>query len=340
MKFRLLLSIMVICLMASGVYATNNATASGNWTDASVWTATYGSPINLPNQEEIKIGSNLGLTVTVNSDVGTYSTVKINTAMLANLVVTGNDAWIGSGRELNIGAGPAYGGTNAQMYYGDMGYLTQSGGVIEINRSGKLALGFRSSGTAETMGKYTISGGTLQGTSTASIRVGCSSGDGMVGIFKVVGTGGTINFGGAMYIANDSSTASGNTGRGIIEFVLDDDGAVSPIKVAQTIVNSMNGAESASAHLNIDWTAGTPAGDVLLLIQNTGTSDVTGQFTWLNGGSAAEGTYVTIGTKLMKLTYLYDADDDDENNDLALIIPEPATIALLSLGLFVIRRKK
>jgi len=162
----------------------------------------------------------------------------------------------------------------------------------------------------------------------------------MVGIFKVVGTGGTINFGGAMYIANDSSTASGNTGRGIIEFVLDDDGAVSPIKVAQTIVNSMNGAESASAHLNIDWTAGTPAGDVLLLIQNTGTSDVTGQFTWLNGGSAAEGTYVTIGTKLMKLTYLYDADDDDENNDIALIIPEPATIALLSLGLFVIRRKK
>jgi len=337
MKFRFLLSIMVICLMASGAYATNNATASGNWTDASVWTATYGSPYVAPNQEEIKVGSNRGLTVAVNSDVSTYSTQKINTAMQCTLAVSG-DGWIGEGRELNVGAGAAYGGVNAMKIYGDQGYLTQTGGTIEINRSGKLILAYRSSGTEYTKGVYTISGGSLTGTSTAGIRVGCTSGDGMTGVFKVVGTGGTINFGGAMYIANDSSTASGNTGTGIVEFVLNSDGAVSKIKVLDTIVDSMDGLESASAQLIINATAGTPVGDVVL-IQNTGTNDVTGEFSWLNGGLAAEGTYVVIGTRVMKLTYMYDADGDDENNDIALI-PEPATIALLSLGLILIRRKK
>jgi len=318
----------VICLMASGAYATIHATATGNWTDTSVWSGSYGIPIN--DGDEVKIGSATGLTVTVNSDVGTYSTKKINTSSDCTLVVA-SGGWLGNGREINVGAGPAYGAGLS-----DVGYLNQTGGTIDISRSGKLNLAYRSSGTVDTAGTYTISGGTLQGTATASINVGCSSGDGMTGTFKVVGTGGTINFSGAMYVANSSSTTSAHTGTGNIEFDLNASGQVSAIKVLKSIIDSQNGLESAVANLIVDATAGVPTGD-LLLIRNTGTDDVVGNFTTLNGIAT---TQVMFGGTKFYLTYTYDADGDNEDNDIALLIPEPATIALLGLGLLVIRRNK
>jgi len=327
MKFRLLLSILVICLMASGVYATNSATATGNWTDASVWSGTGGVPTN--DGDEVKIGgnsTNLGLTVTVNTDIGSFSTKKIDMYNNCTLLVTGN-GWIGNGREVHVGDGAAAStGT-------DTGYLTQTGGTVEMNRSGKLQIAYKSTG-ATAVGVYTISGGTLQGTtSSARMYVGCSSGDGMSGTLVVDGSGGSINFLGGMYIANDSSSASGNTGTGELKFVLEADGSVSVVKVLESIIDSQHGMESAVAVLTIDDDDFTGAlDDPLLLVQNSGSSAVVGHFTGLE-----EGAKIAVGSKLMTLTYQYNSGDGTIN-DIALI-PEPATIALLSLGLFIIRRK-
>jgi len=49
-----------------------------------------------------------------------------------------------------------------------------------------------------------------------------------------------------------------------------------------------------------------------------------------------------VGSDAYYLSNVYDAatGQDGIGNDIALVVPEPATIALISLGLLAIRRKK
>jgi hypothetical protein len=302
---------------------------SGNWATPGIWDKGY---VPLDDGDEIKIGKADNLTVTVNTTCANYTVTKIDTARGCTLLVA-SGGYIGNGRELHVGdAGMSGDGT-------DIGYLTQTGGTLDISGSGKLQIGYKTGGD----GTYTISGGSLTG-ATGRAYVGCSSADGSIGKFKVVGSAATISLGGEMYVANDSSSASGNTGTATIEFELNASGAVSAIQVNQTIIDSQIEA-AAIADLIVTVTGSAPAGN-LLLIKNTGASAVVGKFDSLNGGSALEGATVVLGGNTYTLTYMYDSVSGTKGsarsglyNDIALI-PEPATLVLLGLGLIAVRRNK
>jgi hypothetical protein len=319
MKLKLLIIVLLVSGMAGNVFATKYADMTGNWAAPGIWSDGI---VPIDDGNEVKIGSADNLTVTVNTNVGNYTTTKIDMARGCTLSVTGG--YIGNGRELHVGdAGMSGSGT-------DVGYLTQTGGTVDI--TGKLQIGYKAGGN----GTYTISGGSLTG--SGKMYVACSSADGSIGKFKVVGNATSISLGGNLYVANDSASSSGNTGTATIEFELAADGNVSPIQVAATIIDSQNEA-AAVANLVVTATGAAPAGD-LLLIENTGTDAVVGKFDTINGVAAAEGALVTIGSTDYRLTYLYASQNTEIHNDIALLIPEPAAIALLSLGMFIIRRKK
>jgi hypothetical protein len=328
---RIVLLCLLVSLIVGTAYATITATATGNWSDTTTWNPAS-VPINDTN--EVKISNPAGLTVTVNSNVGNYSTKTISIYNDATLLISGSAAAIGNGRRLAVGAGPAGSGATD-----DVGYLTQTGGTLTIDRSCQFAIGYRGSGSNVTAGTYLISGGTLSGvTTTAVIRVGCGSADDQTGTFNVVGTGGTINFAGDMYVANDSATASADTGLGIVKFDLVA-GAVSRIKVRDSYIDSQNGLEYAVARLVVVPDI-APAGPALVLIENTSTNAVTGKFDTLNGSYSR---IVNLAGSTYWLSYTYDAGTGYNNgNDIALIlIPEPATIVLLAIGgLIAAKRRK
>jgi len=324
----------LLCLLASLIvttaYATNTATATGNWTDATVW-GGGSAPIN--DGDEVKIGgspANLGLTVTVNTSLGSFSTKVVGTFNSCDLQVTGGD--IGFGRRVQIGSGPGQSaGTN-------IGYLTQTGGTVEINRSCEFDIAYKASGGGPgedpVVGTYTISGGTFQGTTNTSfIVVGGRSGVGMTGTFRVIGTGGTINQMGDLRVAKSSNGA----GTGIMRFDLNASGAVSRVKVRDSYIDSATDA-NAVARLVVDDTLGAPAADVVL-IENTSANAVSGDFDTINGGISR---IVSLGGNTFFLSYTYVAGGDAVGNDIALVlIPEPATIVLLAIGgLIAAKRRK
>jgi len=280
--------------------------------------------------DEVKIGGTsaiTGLTVTVNTTVG-CSTKVVGTFSDCDLQVTGGK--ISFGRRVQIGSGPG------ASYGNDTGYMTQSGGTVEINGSCLFAIGYKASG-AGAEGTYTISGGTFQGTtSTAVLRVGGTSGAGMTGTFNVVGTSGTINMAGDMYVASGTGSMAG-TGTGIIKFDLDD-GAASRIKVRDSYIDAANEVIAvANLVVNADV---APAGPALVLIENTSTNAVTGKFDTINSWG---GRFVNLGGSTYWLSYTWNAGTSLNNgNDIALIlVPEPATIVLLAIGgLIAAKRRK
>jgi len=91
-----------------------------------------------------------------------------------------------------------------------------------------------------------------------------------------------------------------------------------------------------------------PAGPIVLF-KNSSANAVSGTFDTVTGDQspwdrALEGDTVKLTTPLgvvhtYTLTYLYNADAGAVGNDIALT-PEPATIALLSLGLLLVRRNR
>lgn len=326
--------VLLVCLMVSGAYASVYPLGTGNWSDAANWSKSVVPP---DSGDEIKlVGSQSDETgqdyvITVDSTQINYSTTKIDTARGSNLVVAAG-GYIGSGREMHIGDAGASGNGS------DDGFLTISGGTVDITGSGKLQIGYKAHAvdnaiTGAKGGTVSISSGYLIGTA-GRIYVACSSADGSIGKLSVTGSDAVISMGGQMYIANDSSSSSGNTGDATIEFNVVD-GSVSAIQVLETIIDAMD-EEAAVATLIVNSNAVAPTGDIVL-IENTGETAVVGEF-----DNAAEGAIFNVGGINMRLTYLFDAVTmtRDAGNDIALLIPEPATIALLSLGMFIIRRKK
>jgi len=325
--------IALLCLLASLIvttaYASNTATANGNWTDATIWS---GGSVPINDGDEAKIGGTSiapGLTVTVNTNLGSFSTKVVGSYNRCDLQVTGGS--IGFGRRVQVGSGPgASTGSNA-------GYLTQTGGTVEINRSCEFDIAYKSTAApAEdaVVGMYSISGGTFTGTTnTATVYVGGRSGVGMTGTFKVIGTGGTISSLGDLYVAKSSNGA----GTGIMRFNLNASGAVSRITVRNSYIDSATDA-NAVALLLVD-AAGTPdvpAADIVL-IENTSASAVTGKF-----DNVSEGQIVALGDEWFQVTYTYVAGGDSVGNDIALVwVPEPATILLLAIGgLIAAKRRK
>jgi hypothetical protein len=333
---RIALLCLLVGFMATIVSASVYPLTTGNFNDPCNWSKGVvppddGDEIKLLGSESADTGQDF--VITVDQTQLTYTTTKIDTARGSTLYVT-TGGYIGNGREMHIGDAGASGNGS------DDGFLLQDGGTVTV--TGKLQIGYKAHSvdnpiTGAKGGLYTISGGTLNGAG-GRMYIACSSADGSIGVFDVNGTGGTISLGGAMYIANDSASSSGNTGDATLKFQLKS-GAVSAVHVDETIIDSQD-EEAAVAKLVVTADV-APTADVILLVENTGTNAVTGEFDSANGGSAAEGALVNVAGHIYQLTYQYAAGADEVGNDIALLIPEPATLVLLAIGgLIAAKRRK
>ena len=337
--------------------------SSSNWLDN-----VAGPRLQPDGSQEVKIfgGTNkatpLGGTVTVNT-VEQWVTIATNRMRIyggATMNIVEGGALIGPGW-LRVGEGSAGGAST----------INQTGGTLKLIGSvaaggrdpTRLMMGDSQDTIGSTSGLYRIEGGTLTfgklvpgSTAEAASEGRIVLGDrGGTGAFKVVGTGGTIDMGLIMVGGNYMSGAY-RVGTGTVEYELKGGSAynVSPIQINPTTASiaACNGGavvdiggSTGLANL-IVTAAGAPVDDILL-VKQAGTTAVHGFFDTLNGvaGAAREGTTTYVGGRWYRLTYEYNAEANGGlgartgGNDIALI-PEPATLALLSIGLFAIRRKK
>jgi hypothetical protein len=361
MKLKILGVLLLVSLMATSVFAANvtwletEPNGGGSWSNAAKWNA---APPTSPGayNDEYKLSLQKSL-CTIDSAVGPYNgRLRVSSGPgdgnSSRLNIVNNGSITIS--EFRVGD-QGISGTN-----GSIGYVYQTGGTVTMkvyssgtSYSRNLILGRCGSSGPAAKGYYKISGGSIgylaDPNNTASIIVG-----------------GSVNFGatGAPLASEGTFTVSGNTasitmrklyvgtdgtysGTGTVAFEIGDSG-VSKIVLddACSIVLDATGT-SGTTNLVLSSLSDPPASDIVL-IQQAGTSAVAGIFDKLNGvvGGADEGDTVVLGSNTYMLTYLYNAEangglgERGTGNDIALLIPEPATIALLSLGLLAIRRNK
>jgi hypothetical protein len=353
MKLKFLGVLLLVCLMAGSTIAATidawmqNSTGpgpSGNWTDATMWKKTAVPPPATATGDEIKLNSYSVLT-TINTKLsnglGPRLTLAagINESNMHSLLLTaGGDA---NFSEVRVGHGNS-------SDYGKWGSVTQTGGTMALD---KLQLGYygtRISAATLAKGTYTISGGTLQAKAgtTGRLQVGCGLTTGGTpsnnqGIFAVSGNDATITMR-KLYVGSDGT----NAGTGIIEFKLDSDG-VSPIQLSvaddantNVYLDAVGASSVAKLVVRLNAALDNPTA-VILLIENKGSAAVSGTFDYFGDVTGQEGACVKLGGYFYTLTYKYDAGTGTPGigNDIALL-PEPATLALLSLGLIAIRRRK
>jgi len=338
------LSVLLVCLMAGNVFAAAWVGPIGNWIDGTKWST--GVMPALADTNEIK-DTVVSSQITVNTNVGLYAGAKITIgagpaeSQAAKLYVQPN-GYIGSGTELKLSD------TGAGGSGGKYGYLIQTGGTVDTGSAGKVEVGYKAGG----IGSYTISGGSLIMTTggTSQLIVGGSGAIGSTGTFDVIGTAPVISLNRLWVGAKDSS--GGFNGTATMKFESSSPGSgVSSIKLTNAGTGVyIDPVDNAVANLDVTSLviSSTALPSVIVLIETLGTAAVTGDFdSVLDGdstGSGTEGSIVMLKDELnnlhqYSLTYLYNANGDGKTNDIALI-PEPATLALLSLGLIAIRRNK
>lgn len=360
MKLKLGLIVLLVSLMACSTFAAtigawiqDGADLSGNWSTATMWKAgtlaTYGQPPNPTGNtgDEVKLTTHHS-TVTISNTQNYNSKLTVAAGNGANdldvqkLVIEGSaDATFS---EMRVG----HGNSSAM---GTWGAVSQTGGELTVD---KLQLGyFGSRGPCK--GTYTIEGGTLNyiAGSTGRLQVGAGIGPGgssaatAEGVFTVVGASATISMK-KLYVGSDGN----NVGKGTIALQLAA-GSASIITLDGAVTDACSaifldgGNGSGTANLVVSILSGNAPTSDTVLIQQNGNLAVVGVFDSLKGVGAAttaeENATVVLGDKVFRLTYKYNAEvmggERGTGNDIALI-PEPATLALLSIGLLAIRRKK
>jgi hypothetical protein len=354
MKLRLL-SILLVCLMTTGVFAASftwTSTTGGEFSTTTNWSANpYAS--NLVGDEYRIYYNAMPAAVSISTNAG---------ALPGRIRLSGGGPTDPTPAKINVSTGGSIkiaefrvgdGGISGTS--GGVGQVTQTGGIVTMIASSSgtsfsrnLTIGRGGNSGPVAKGQYIISGGTLNYADTdmfgdpvsfndAKLLVGTGSNGTTLteGTFTVVGGTATIKMKELLVGYDGSRTGH----KGTMEFQIVN-GAVSAVQLTKTVSLNTLGA-GATANLLVSLTSGTPL-SAILLIENTSTTGVVnGVFNTLNGGSAAEGATTVLGGNTYALTYAYVGSGDSIANDVALVlIPEPATIALLSLGLFVIRRKK
>jgi len=313
--------VLLVCLMVSGsAFATNSWKATAGeqyWSEAAGWSRLY-APVG--DSEQVKLANNSGLLAicTLNSAANPFVTQKLTIGGTAN-----SGLWDDAPQLVIVDGGSV--AIGVEMQVGDSsskrGKVIQTGGTVTA--TGKIEVGYKS--TAGFGGTYTISGGTIAGADGGRLFVGAGGAAGSEGVFTIQGAASSITVSSLLVGAADS--VGGYAGTGTIAFEVVD-GAVSAINAGSVYIDPINDA-AAITSLLISSTGLAPIEDIVL-INNTGDS-IHGVF-----DNAAEGTVFNVGGQAMALTYV-----GGDGNDLVLhIVPEPATIALLGLGLLAIRRKK
>jgi hypothetical protein len=325
MKLKISAALLLTVFMLSNASATIFWTGTtGSWSDPGLWDKGF-----VPDDiEAVKIVK--PATVIIDSDVGNYSMANISIAggednadaAILNIVDGG---YLGAAKELRVGDASA-------TVNGDIGYLFQTGGELSSGSAGKIIVGYKSPG----VGNYTISGGSLTGDGT--LFVGGSGEAGAEGTLTVVGSDPVISMR-KMYVGAKDSKGT-YPGIGTIAFEVGSDG-VSPIQMYDSIYLDPGNDAASIANLVVTLTAAPPAADIVLL-EDTGGGSIYGKFDFVNGVDAIEGAAVVLNygntNYFYDLTYLYDAANDGNTNDIALLInnvvsiPEPATIVLIAFS--------
>ncbi|MBN1788014.1 MAG: hypothetical protein JW806_06425 [Sedimentisphaerales bacterium] len=334
------LNVSVVLFVITSI--TLNASASifftgqtGSWSDPNMWDKGF-----LPDDTEaVKIVAPASL-CTIDSDIGIYSIAKISVASgpdstaaaVLNLAEGGR---IGIASELRIGDASA-------TANGDIGYFLQTGGRLYTTINGKIIVGYKENG----IGNYTISSGSLTGQGT--LFVGGSGEDGAEGTLTVTGRDPLIAMR-KMYVGAKNSQGQ-YPGIGTLAFEVGSQG-VSPIKIAESIYLDPDGSQNDASVANLVVTlTEKPIMQDIVLLEDTSGGNIYGRFSFVNGEQAAEGASVVLNYENANyhytLTYAYDAEEDGNANDIALItkgvtlIPEPATMILMAISSLLITRKK
>ena len=367
MKLRLLGVLLLVSLMATSGFAANYtwiSTTGGSWSTGGAepnhWNAV--PPTGGAYNDEYRFygPATKGGGGTVDSVVGPY---------YGRARISWDKPAVGdtNAARLNIVSGGSI--SIAELRAGDQGLSTSAGSYGEIVQTGgTVNMIASSSGTSYSRniiigrggssgplaeGLYKISGGTVTYNNTyagndAKLLVGASPNvTGSTGTFRVIGNPASITMK-SLYVGSDGTAGRGGTGT--MEFQIGDTGVdkVSRVVLDSAVILDAQGASS-TAKLVVSLLAGAPLEDIVL-IQTKSATAVSGIFDSLKGDgaatAAAEGASVVLGGTTYNLTYLYNAEangglgERGTGNDIALLIPEPATIALLSLGLLAIRRNK
>ena len=151
MKLKLV-SILLVCLMASSAFATNTWVGpSGSWGNGALWGS--GLPDGSTAQGDLKICKNNVTSCDLDVAAGTFYNGKVilggnSSYNIAFNIKTGGSITIGT--EFRIGDS----GVGGQGPYGK---AIQTGGSVVMINTGKLEIGYKVNGR----GIYTISGGTI-----------------------------------------------------------------------------------------------------------------------------------------------------------------------------------
>jgi len=290
------LVVLLACLLVNSAFAaTDWLNQIGQWNEDYKW--SNGVPIG---DEEIRLRGDDSLCVL--SSVQTWSDLSNNRTRVyegATLIITDGGELTGPGW-LRVGASNA-------------GTIYQTGGLLKLQEgkdNTRLVIG--DSGGSD--GHYTISGGTLTYESgDGHLTLGDRGG---TGTFTVWGSGSTIQMNSLRVGGRDSGRAA----TGTLEFLIDELG-VTPIQVNDVILDPAG--DDSMAGLIVDL-IGIGDGDLVpeyLLVDNTGDDPVEGIFDGM-----PEGTTLTLDTTPYYLTYVGGTGND------IMLVPEPATVALLGLG--------
>lgn len=305
---RLSLTVLLVCLLVNGAFAStewNNQV--GQWNEAHRW--SNGVPIG---DEEVKIrGSDTECVLNSSQVYSSWSNNRVRVYEDATLIIAGGEL-VGPGW-MRVGAG-------------NPGTVLQTGGMLKFQKgkdTSRLVIG--DSGGSD--GSYTISGGTITYDTTDGGLGQLIIGDrGGMGTLTVFGGGSVIDMG-SLHVGGREA---GRGADGTLEFIINGIG-VTPIQVNDVILDP--DGDSSTAALVVDL-IGIGDGDLVpeyLLVDNTGSDPVDGIF-----DSMPEGTVVTLDTTAYYLTYMGGTGND------IMLVPEPATVALLGLGglIAAVRRRR
>jgi hypothetical protein len=354
MKLRALICVLMLTFMANSAFAIyywdldqTRAPLIGLWANPNNWKATNSTDPATGNDPQATAANGdqeiqaygMGAVITVDRNI-TFSVHYSNRARVfggasLNIIPGGTLqalGWIRVGEKSQPGASSVIQTGGAMIF--------ENGIRPDYADPGRLTLGDGGGGGVECTVMYHISAGTLtylqpEAASGGQITVGDRVG---VGIFRVTGTAPVIQMsalemGGRAGSTNLTARASDATL--IYDIVA---GGVSAIGCSTNVYAKSYDASVTHLVLNLTETLDDPDAEIIL-VDNQGSNPVVGLFSDLNGrnwgGVAPEGAYVKLGDDYRILTYV-----GGDGNDIALLVPEPATLALLSLGMFVIRRKK